>query len=282
MGTSEEAADDVWMFLQMFLRDSQFGRYANNSLAIWTESYGGHYGPTFANYFLEQNKGIENGTVSGIPLNLRFLGIGNGLTDPITQYPGYITYAQSNPYHPLVSASIIAAANKSYTKPGGCAAQITSCNKGGSDAVCSAAQQYCNDKILFPLAGNYDAYYVLSTNPDSYPPNITSYLASIGSEVGAESTWEETNEDVYNNFVATGDWMRSKKRYLENVIDAGVRTLIYDGDADYIVNFHGVEAMVCLPLLPSLFQLTLTLVGQLPKNDLLHPIRPTILLTLHR
>ena len=247
VGTSEEAAKDVWTSLQMFFKDPGFRRYAKNSLGIWTESYGGHYGPTFANFFLEQNEGIESGSVSGIPLNLKFLGIGNGLTDPITQYPGYMTYAKSNPYHPLVSTSVIAAVNKLYTKSGGCAAQIKNCNHGGSNAVCSAAQSYCNDKILSPLAGNYDVYYVPSKNPDPYPPNITSYLASIKSEVGAESTWQMSNEHVYNNFAATGDWMRSKKGYLENVINAGVRTLIYDGDADYILNFIGVEAMVCPP-----------------------------------
>lgn len=42
--------------------------------------------------------------------------------------------------------------------------------------------------------------------------------------------------------------MRTKKAALENVINAGVRTLIFTGDADYILNFNGVEAMVCVNL----------------------------------
>lgn len=244
VGTSEEAASDVWKFLQIFFKDSSFAQYANNSLAIWTESYGGHYGPTFANYFLEQNTGIQNGSVTGIPLNLKFLGIGDGLTDPITQYPGYITYAKSNPYYPLVDDSTIAAASQAYNKSGGCEDQIKSCNNGGSDSVCSNAQQFCNDNILSPLVGNYDVYYVLAMNPDPYPPDITNYLGSIQSQVGAETTWQQVSNDVYNNFAQTGDWMRTKKGYLENVINSGVRTLIYDGDVDYILNFNGVEAMV--------------------------------------
>lgn len=41
VGTSEEAAADVWTFMQIFLKDSRFSKYANTSLAIWTESYGG-------------------------------------------------------------------------------------------------------------------------------------------------------------------------------------------------------------------------------------------------
>jgi carboxypeptidase C (cathepsin A) len=50
--------------------------------------------------------------------------------------------------------------------------------------------------------------------------------------------------DIYNQFAATGDWIRSSCPNLETVINAGVRTVIYDGDADFIVNYMGVEAMV--------------------------------------
>ena len=85
---------------------------------------------------------------------------------------------------------------------------------------------------------------MLATNPDPYPPNITNYLSSIQSQVGAETTWQEANDNVYNNFAQTGDWMRTSKPCLENVINSGIRTLIFDGDVDYILNFKGVEAMV--------------------------------------
>jgi carboxypeptidase C (cathepsin A) len=50
--------------------------------------------------------------------------------------------------------------------------------------------------------------------------------------------------DVYNQFAASGDWMRSSLPNLETVINSGVRTVIYDGDADFILNYIGVEAMV--------------------------------------
>jgi carboxypeptidase C (cathepsin A) len=38
--------------------------------------------------------------------------------------------------------------------------------------------------------------------------------------------------------------MRSSIQYLEKVINAGIRTVIYDGDVDYICNYQGVENMV--------------------------------------
>jgi len=193
---------------------------------------------------LEQNTGIKNGRVTGVSLNLKYIGIGDGLIDPITQYLAYVTYAASNPYHPLVNSSVVSSAKKSYTKSGGCKDQIKSCNNNGPNSVCSAAQDYCNSYILSPLAGNYDLYYILAKKPDPYPPNITDYLNSIKSKIGAATTWTETNDNVYYKFAATGDWMRTSKPDLENVINSGVRTLIYDGDADYIMNFKGVEAMV--------------------------------------
>lgn len=92
-------------------------------------------------------------------------------------------------------------------------------------------------------------YYVLASNPDPYPPDFTDYINSVASTIGAEAEWTETNDDVYNNFAATGDWMRSSSPDLETVINAGVRllhilsiillignylqvrTIIYDGDA---------------------------------------------------
>ena len=49
-------------------------------------------------------------------------------------------------------------------------------------------------------------------------------------KIGAESTWVMSNDDIYFNFADTGDWMRSSRRLLESVINAGVRTIIYDGD----------------------------------------------------
>ena len=94
---------------------------------------------------------------------------------------------------------------------------------------------------------------------DPYPPVLDPYLHStnVTSKIGSHHEWQLLNDHVYSNFAATGDWMRSASLDLELVINAGVRTVLYDGDADYICNFMGVEAMVresCLspPLLSCL------------------------------
>ncbi|KZS90557.1 serine carboxypeptidase [Sistotremastrum niveocremeum HHB9708] len=243
---AKQAAAAVWQMLQIFFKDPTFSAYATNPFAIWTESYGGHYGPAFANYFLQQNAAIKAGTLSGITINLKTLGVGNGLTDPLSQYPQYMVYAASNPYRQIVSNSVITKANTSYYKSGGCQSQIQNCYKTGSTSTCSNAQSYCNNNILSPLAGSVDVYDVRQPSNDPYPPDLTSYLTSsaVTSKIGSEATWQETNDDVYDNFANTGDWMLNSAPDLEAVINAGVRTVLYDGDADYILNYKGYEAMI--------------------------------------
>ena len=70
------AAPYVWTLLQAFY--AQFPQYQNRQFGLWTESYGGHYGPEFAEYFEEQNAAIAAGTITGDKINLIALGINNG------------------------------------------------------------------------------------------------------------------------------------------------------------------------------------------------------------
>ena len=45
---------------------------------------------------------------------------------------------------------------------------------------------------------------MLAENPEPYPPAIDSYLNQIASTIGADATWQETSDKVYNNFTKTG------------------------------------------------------------------------------
>ncbi|CAE6425046.1 hypothetical protein ACGC1H_004823 [Rhizoctonia solani] len=246
VGTSKDAAIAVWKMLQIFFADAKFSKYASRDFAIWTESYGGHYGPIFASYFLDQNAAIAAGTITGVKINLKVLSIGNGLTDPYSQYPGYVKYAMSNPYHPLVNESTIKSANNSLHGPGGCIDQIKACNKDISiDTICAGAQLYCNQNVLAPLAGDYNIYDV-RVKDQNYPYDITPLLtdSDFRKKIGAEKNWTITNLQVYTNFAVRGDWMRSSRSDLEKVINAGVRTLILAGDADYVCNYMSFESMV--------------------------------------
>ncbi|KAJ8521696.1 hypothetical protein ONZ45_g1633 [Pleurotus djamor] len=246
VGTSQQAAEDVWKFLQIFFKDEKFSKLLERPLAIWTESYGGHYGPAFAAHILDQNDAIAKGAIDALHINLKALAIGNGLTDPLIQYQGYIDYAGKNPYYPLVSNKTIQKANETWTKPGGCRDKIKSCYANDDvNPVCTVAQLDCNSDVAGPLAGDWNIYYILAKNPDAYPPGFEDYLNSQRAVIGAEVPFEMVSYPVYVNFAWGGDWMRNFRPYLEKVINAdGMRTFIYDGDADFICNYMGVESMV--------------------------------------
>ncbi|KAH7101985.1 alpha/beta-hydrolase [Auriculariales sp. MPI-PUGE-AT-0066] len=248
------AAKAVYQLLQIFFNDPTFSKYQTSDFALWTESYGGHYGPAFSHYFEQQNAIVDAGQGNGLlKLNLKTLGIGNGLTDPLSQYPQYINYALNNGYVQTASTATIQSANTSLYASGGCLQQIQNCYNTGAASTCSSAQSYCNSRVLSPPAGSRNVYDVRTTS-SAYPPDFTNYLrnSTIMQLIGAEVNWTQTNTQVYSQFAATGDWMLNSALDLAPVVDSGVRTLVFAGDADYICNAFGVEAM--MKNLPSKFQ----------------------------
>jgi hypothetical protein len=113
---------------------------------------------------------------------------------------------------------------------------------GNWDVSLKFAEAYIlrNDTFLVKV------YYVPTQNPDPYPPAISSFLNSIGPAAGAESTFTQSNNNIYENFAVAGryidlcipsfdwemlmkpkgDWMRNSRPDLETVINAGVSQLL--------------------------------------------------------
>lgn len=84
---TDDAAKAVYQLLQIFFADPKFSKYQRDDFALWTESYGGHYGPTFSAYFESQNALVDAGQGQGLlKINLKTLGIGNGLTVSIRAF----------------------------------------------------------------------------------------------------------------------------------------------------------------------------------------------------
>ncbi|PLW23121.1 hypothetical protein PCASD_15248 [Puccinia coronata f. sp. avenae] len=248
---TSEAMIDLYESIQLFLAHPLFSKFVGRPFGVWTESYGGHYAPVLVDHILEMNSQLAGTNQPGkvtIPINS--LGIGNGLTNPLVQYNSYITYAKSNPYNQsLVPKEVIDAANIDFVTPTtGCYDLIKTCQASLKAENCRQAQSFCNRKILSTLAGNRDVYDVRQVESNPYPPALIPILNDVKwkSMIGVPPTvnWTESNEDVYMDFYSTGDWMFDSSKQLERVIDAGVQTLIYAGDADFIVNYQGVEALV--------------------------------------
>ncbi|SPN97170.1 related to carboxypeptidase S1 [Cephalotrichum gorgonifer] len=227
---------------------------------LWTESYGGHYGPAFYRHFQKQNYRIRGGEVEGIELELRTLGIGNGIIDAATQFPFYPNYAANNTYSTdALDEKWIDYMTTACYMVNGCLDQLWRCKQSFSQnsegvetrALCSQAANMCRDNV----EGPYYAYSERSmydvrrgSNFQAYPDFFVKYLnlpetqEALGVDI--EFEYQESSYDVYLNFQHSGDYAYPGfLEDLEYLLDKEIRVLLVYGDADYIGNWLGGEAV---------------------------------------
>ena len=89
--TTDLAAMAAWEVIQGFYSalPQLDGKVQSTEFNLATESYGGHYGPAFFDYFYQQNAAIQNGSASGKYMDFNSLTIINGIIDEYIQAPYY-------------------------------------------------------------------------------------------------------------------------------------------------------------------------------------------------
>ncbi|KMU79375.1 carboxypeptidase Y [Coccidioides immitis RMSCC 3703] len=232
------AGKDVYALLTLFFK--QFPQYATQDFHIAGESYAGHYIPVFASEILShKNRNI----------NLQSVLIGNGLTDPLTQYPHYRPMACGEGGYPAVlDESTCRSMDNSLPR---CLSMIESCYSSESVWLCVPASIYCNNAMIGPYQRTgQNPYDVRAKCEDGgslcYSQlgyiteglNQKSVMDALGVEV---SSYDSCNMDINRNFLFHGDWMKPFHRVVPGLIDQ-IRVLIYAGDADFICNWLGNQA----------------------------------------
>lgn len=128
---TENAARALWHFAQVFFSEFPAYKPNDNRVSIWTESYGGKYGPTTAAFFQEQNQKIENGTISSknaTKIHLDTLGIINGCVDSLTMELSYPAMAFNNTYGiQAIDEDTYVQERTAWSAPGGCQELIFTC-----------------------------------------------------------------------------------------------------------------------------------------------------------
>ncbi|TVY82157.1 Carboxypeptidase S1 [Lachnellula suecica] len=213
------AAPYVWTLLQSFF--ASFPQYESRDFGIFTESYGGHYGPEFASYFERIN---------------------NGWYDPIIQYKAYVDFSYNNTYKPLITAAQHTTYTNTYTSK--CLPLLKTCPAvTGTNSACENADNTCYDDIEGPLSNaNFDVYDIREPSNDPYPPETyVTYLQSskVMTAIGAKATYAECPDAPYEGFANTGDDSRSFLATLSTVVQSGITVLLWAGDADWICNWFG-------------------------------------------
>mmetsp|Transcript_16350 Transcript_16350/g.25524 ORF Transcript_16350/g.25524 Transcript_16350/m.25524 type:complete len:531 (+) Transcript_16350:46-1638(+) len=241
----EMISEDAYYFLQAFFKTHP--EYLTSELFIVGESYGGHYAPAIAHRVMVGNQQNLPGTHQ---LKLTGLGVGNGLTDPAIQYQYYAEMAYNNSHGiKCVDENAYESMKKATST---CVSMIDSCNSGGwfSSFSCQASYAYCNTKVTGPYSQTglnpYDIRKQCGDNDLCYDfTNIEKFLNLESTRKALHVTeksskWESCNMNVNMKF--TGDFTRSYASEVADLLNNGIRTVIYAGDVDFICNYMGNRA----------------------------------------
>lgn len=200
-----EVAEDMYHFLQNFFQAHP--EYAQNEFFVFGESYGGHYAPAVSHRIFQGNQRKQ-----GQYINLKGVGVGNGLTDPVVQYQYYPAMAMNNSY------GIKTVTEEQYAKM---VDHVPTCTKMGEACqmnvdACEYAYTYCNLFLTTPYYNTglnpYDIRVPCGANDLCYNfTNIELFLNDpavrdalhVSSEV---DEWVSCNNKV--NVMFMNDWMR--------------------------------------------------------------------------
>ena len=246
--STPDAAPNFWKTLQGFM--GAFPQYSRNEFFFTTESYGGHYGPTFNEYFEKQNAkniaGAHNISLAGVL-------IGNGWYDPLIQYQAYYNYTvdPGTTYDfQFFNKSIEHLMYNNLYGPGNCVDMLNDCLARGINEVCQYADNFCENQVenIFDTYAARDEYDSRELAPDPFPPEFyVDYLNTpeVQKAIGSYINYTESNNAVSFSFGTTGDDARrlSIISDMKKLVDQGVTVVMYTGDADYNCNWLGGEVV---------------------------------------
>ncbi|KAF3482015.1 carboxypeptidase S1 [Arthroderma uncinatum] len=265
--TTANAGRHMWNVLQVWTQEFSPYAYnrANDKISLWSESYGGRYGPGFMNRFLAQNKRVEAGLVTGTVLHLDTVGIINGCVDLISQQKANIDFAHNkNTYRiEAIDDAGYDRAMHAYGKRGGCLDQIKECQVlakrldpngyGHVDEVneiCQRANDFCLNEVdgVYVNEAKRGYFDIAQCHLDPFPSNnFLGYLAmpEIQQALGVPVNHTDPSHAVENVFNITGDYPRSGMNGhlvdLANLLDSGVKVAMVYGDRDFSCNWVGGE-----------------------------------------
>jgi len=259
----------MYHFLQAWL--SAFPQYnpgtrPNNTVTgpaevnLFVESYGGLYGPIFALYLEEMNAMRRNGSFpfnKTLEISLASLGIVNGMIDVKTQ-TGYDPRFAGNNTYGIQAISQLSMYNTitAFEQPGGCSDMVNQCRAGQAmnqfgdntqiDFICYSALGQCNDIQNTYSTSGLSFYDIRQDFPSPFPSEAyLEYLNSgqVMQSLGVQVNYTESSNAVYYDFGATGDEINYVLSDLATLLSMNVRVALIYGDADYICNWLGGEAV---------------------------------------
>ncbi|KAL8210436.1 hypothetical protein R6Q57_004873 [Mikania cordata] len=207
-------SDDFYDFLQGFFK--LHPEYVKNDLYITGESYGGHYIPAFAARINHGNKKKD-----GIHINLKGFAIGNGLTEPGIQFKADIDFALRNK---LIKYQDYIRINKMGPV---CENATAKCGTNGKKS-CLDALVICRRQILDEI---------LNIKPICFRRVVEQGISEKALGVPQGVNFLPCSRLVYHAMMK--DIMRNLEVGIPELLEDGIKMLIYAGEYDFICNWLG-------------------------------------------
>jgi cathepsin A (carboxypeptidase C) len=257
VNNSPVAGQDVYAFLELFL--NRFSKYSHLPFHIAAESYGGIYAPNIASVIHKENQALSLAPNPRIKkINLASVILANGLTNPYIQYGSIADYACEGPF-PVYPDPDGPQCTALRTKEPTCQRLVQACYNFNSKLACVPAQLYCNSQLFGPLSqlglNLYDVRKKCDKQKDKDGPlcyqqmgwietwmNNPENKAALG--VDPSRDFESCNMEVNQAFTFQGDGAHNSALLLPDLVNDGVRLLVYAGNADMMCNYIGNERWV--------------------------------------
>ncbi|CAO3635289.1 unnamed protein product [Cunninghamella echinulata] len=237
--TTDEVSPLMYEFMLQFF--DAFPQYKNNPFHFFGESYAGHIIPPVADYILKENKKLSSENQHK-HINLQSIGLGNGYTNMMVQFQYAEKMACHSTYGSVLNETDCNIMKKNIPE---CTRRMKICKKTETVKDCVSASNYCVKYVekIYKRSGkhNFDVRSAIKFN-SSFPAfvNQTELKELIG--IPPKRPFIRCNFDLKRAFYATGDYVRDVSPSVANLLNEGVRSIIYAGDADFKANWYGNHA----------------------------------------
>ena len=252
IGDEQAAKDNLATILQFFEKFPHFNR---SKLFITSESYGGHYMPTWADEIMRYN---DAQTYSEMRINFQGFAVGNPYTDyysgvgaemetywgkqllPKPLWDKYLEYNCTDPVNQL-NSSVCSTLILNFMR------KIGNLNPYALDyPVCLSNQQLRMREFLRDTDTNEDSVIIYEPCEELYSSNYLNRLdVKMALNVNKDIEWEECSRTTKYNLA---DKMLPMEKYYRTILNSethqDLRILVYSGDDDSVCGTIGTQRWI--------------------------------------